>query len=159
MITLLFTVAGFWPLLVPSGGPYSGSVLRGNKATCISDSSGAVHSYARVVKCRYVHGPAAAIDQGLAAGDLEAALLAGLAKTKRNQTIARLLQAGRPPPSGYVLSQQAGRVSVVSAPHHQGGHMWHGGKVVERVLATYGTAGLQVLAPFLSSTAHSFGCL
>lgn len=97
-------------------------------------------------ECRYVHGPAAAIDRGLGPGDIEAALLAGLAKTKRNQTISRLIQAGRPPPLGYVLSQQEGRVSVVSAPHHQGGHMWHGRKVVEKIVATYGLTGLQVLA-------------
>lgn len=106
------------------------------------------HIYTRAMNtchgCRYVHGPAAAIDQGLAPGDIEAALLAGLAKTKRNQTVTRLMQEGRPPPSGYALSQQEGRVSIISAPHHQGGHMWHGRKVVEKIIGTYGVTGLQV---------------
>lgn len=99
------------------------------------------------LQCRYVHGPAAPSGQGLAPGDLEAALLAGLAKSKRNNAIARLMQAGRPAPSGYTLSHQDGRVSVISAPHHQGGHMWHGRKVVEKIVATYGKAGLQVSRP------------
>lgn len=104
--------------------------------------------------CRYVNGPDADTSQGLAPGDLEAALLAGLGKAKRNQTITRLLQEGRPPPSGYALSQQTSRVVVISAPHHQGGHLWHGRKVVERILASHGPTGLQVLL-FMTPVAHS----
>jgi hypothetical protein len=94
--------------------------------------------------CSYVHGPAADDSAGLGPGDLEAALLAGLGKAKRNQAIARFLHLGRPTPTGYALSQQNDRVVVVTAPHQQGGHLWHGRKVVERILASSGPAGLHV---------------
>lgn len=80
----------------------------------------------------------------MVAGDLEAALLAGLGKLKRNQAVRQMLAKGRPVPTGYTVGQVEGRVTVTAAPPEQGGHLWHGKQVVAQIMDADGPVGLQV---------------
>ena len=94
--------------------------------------------------CRYLHGRHPREGEELQPGDLEAALLAGLGKIKRNQAVRQMVAAGRPCPTGYSIGDVDGRVTVTAAPPEQGGHLWHGRQVVSLIMASQGLQGLQV---------------
>lgn len=96
--------------------------------------------------CRFIYSRQPADGEDLQPGDLEAALLAGLGKIKRNQAVRAMIAAGRPCPTGYTVEQVKGRVTVTAAPPEQGGHSWHGREVVALIMAAHGARGLQVRA-------------
>lgn len=105
---------------------------------------------------RFIYGRQPAEGEGLRQGDLEAALLAGLGKIKRNQAVRAMIAAGRPCPSGYTVEEVDGRVMVTAAPPEQGGHTWHGREVVALIMAAHGAHGLQVRVP-ASTCTHACG--
>eukprot|EP00892_Ulva_mutabilis_P004069 jgi/Ulvmu1/2033/UM120_0029.1 len=94
---------------------------------------------------RYLHGRPPHEGERLQEGDQEAALLAGLGKIKRNQSVRQMLAAGRPFPTGYEVSEVEGRVTVTAAPAEHGGHLWHGRQVVALIMEAQGPEGLQAL--------------
>lgn len=114
---------------VPPSAPYPLWIIKG--------------PYGAVV-CRFVHGRQPAEGEELKPGDLEAALLAGLGKIKRNQAARQMVTKGRPVPTGYTVGEVEGRLTVTAAPPEQGGHLWHGRRVVELIAEAHGNAGLQV---------------
>ena len=99
-----------------------------------------------------MHGRAPREDEPLALGDHEAALLAGLSRSRRNTLARRFFDSQcseqrRAAPTGYALRRTAsGR--LLCEPDRpelvEGGHAWHGQEVVRRLLAAGGLDALQV---------------
>ena len=96
--------------------------------------------------CRFLHAQTPPVGATLQPGDLESALLAGLARGRRNKVMREMLQAGRPAPSCFKVAETAGGVLTcepTSTVQHEGGHSWHGRCVVAKIAEAGGDQALQ----------------
>jgi hypothetical protein len=77
-------------------------------------------------------------------GDLEGALLAGLGPTRRNRTLRELVRQGRPPPTGFKVLSDGCHATCEPTMELEGGHAWHGRRIVQLLMASGGAHALQV---------------